>query len=148
MIIDRIDNAKIYYPLSKRIEAAFEALKKIDCNTTAGRVVVDGDDVYINVNEISASPLEGRQFEAHRDYIDIHYILCGEETMEYEGIDRLNVTKEYDAAGDYELLNGEGMKITVKKGDFYLVYPFDGHKPNGSDVENYKFKKAVAKVRV
>lgn len=148
MIIDRIANAEIYYPLSKRIEAAFEALKNMDENTPAGRVVVDGDDVYVNVNEINALPLEGRQYEAHRDYIDIHYILDGEETMEYEGIDRLTVTKEYDAGADYELLDGEGQQITVKKGDFYLVYPFDAHKPNGTFEENYKFKKAVAKIRV
>lgn len=61
----------------------------------------------------AAIPEGIRMFEAHRDFIDIHFILSGSEVFGYSNVDSLKLTKEYDQDADYLLLDGDRNLLTL-----------------------------------
>ena len=86
-------------------------------------------------------------FEAHKDYLDIHYCIEGSEGIGYANIDTLTPETEYDSENDYLLLSGKVNKTVLNKGDFCVVFPEDAHIPamHGNESE---VKKAVVKILV
>src|SRR5512146_939712 len=64
-----------------------------------GRVEIDGDKVFALVQSYeTATPGEPVVFEVHRQYIDVQYVVSGEELVAWASTDHLPVTREYDAA--------------------------------------------------
>ncbi len=70
------------------------------------------------------------------------------EQMGYAWIKTLNVTKEYDSAGDYLLLDGKGCMLTCNKGTFAVFGPEDAHMPCIAIDAPRPIVKVVVKVRV
>jgi len=70
-------------------------------------------------------------FELHIKYIDIQFLISGEETIEVVYTDLLEVDSEYNEEGDYSLykVNPDSSKIIMKKGDLSIFFPEDGHMP-------------------
>ena len=68
-------------------------------------------------------------YEAHRKYIDLQYIVHGEEELGYAAVSDCEIDTPYDEAQDYLLVKGEGSEIKLSDGDFYIAYPSDGHRP-------------------
>ena len=150
MIVGNIKDAKRYLSVNENFGEAFEILASLTSDTPTGKLV-ERDGFRINVMENVRADLDKngnpRVFEAHRAYLDIHFVIEGEEGMGYADISRLNVTKEYDETADYLLLSGDYDKLILKKGDFCITFPEDAHIPTmcaGGD----KLKKAVVKIRV
>ena len=51
--------------------------------------------------------IEDGFFESHKQYIDIHVVIEGEENWICSSVQKLFLQKNYDAEGDYELLGGK-----------------------------------------
>lgn len=104
----------------------------------------------MNFSEVTPSDEDGagnkKLFEAHRKYIDLHYILEGTEQFGYANIDTLKPVNEYSEADDYLLLDGEASRITLNKGDFAIVFPEDAHIPAMGYPNSKKVKRAVVKI--
>ena len=98
MIFDTIENAKTYKGLNERIDRVLEEVVKYTPeNYTTGRVDLDGDNVYMNISAYETKPAAGSLAEAHRQYIDVMYMVEGEELIYVKPTDKLqNITKEYD----------------------------------------------------
>lgn len=65
MIIDRIENAVLYFPLHPKFKQAFEHIAQIDIHSiSVGRHDVDGDAMYMLVQEYKTK--EEGKWEAHR----------------------------------------------------------------------------------
>lgn len=132
--------------LNKRVVEGLEFLAKTDFSKLEdGRHVIN-DYMYVNVETYQTK--EDALFEAHRDYIDIQYIISGEEKI---GVARYSDCKEnipYDKERDIEFLNGEGEFYPMRTGDYMILYPTDAHKPSISLNEKATVRKAVVKVRV
>lgn len=141
MIKDHIKYRSFY--ADARLQKAFEVLEGLQENTPVGKYQI-AENAWITVSEIKKKQEQDFLFEAHRKYLDIHYVISGEERMAYASLDVLAVCKSYDADGDYELLQGTGDVLTLKKGDFCIVYPQDAHVPT-VDQSPY-LKKAVVKI--
>lgn len=141
MIKDNIKYAACYPELAE----VLAELCRLDENTPTGQLVIN-ENVRINVGEVENAQKEGYLFEAHRDYIDVHYVLCGEEKLAYAEIDKMKTAKEYNPDADCEMLEGEGEIITLGQGDFCVTFPQDAHAPfvGKSDF----LKKAVAKIKI
>jgi len=58
------------------------------------------ENVWINVNDVQKAQGDDFLFEAHRDFLDIHYVISGEERFAYALIDSLKTEKEYVKADD------------------------------------------------
>ena len=94
-------------------------------------------------------PLEKNTYEAHRVYVDIHVDVVGSEKVYVSDISEMNVTKEYDAEGDYLLADGKPQAIVdLKAGYFCVCLPNDVHMPMVADGQPAKITKAIYKVRL
>ena len=148
MIIGNIKDAKRYYSVNENFAATFEFLSSLDKDSVG---VFEFDGFKANVFEQSGADLEkdgsARAFEAHRKYLDIHYVISGKEGMGYSDIDKLTALAEYNEEGDYILLSGELNKIVMNEGDFCIVFPEDAHIPAMSAGDT-PFKKAVVKIKI
>lgn len=91
---DRYEN-DIYkeMPIHKDFERVFQYLKNME-EASVGKTVLDEGNVWINVMDIQDTKKGARSFEAHRDFIDVHYIYSGSEEFGYSNIDRLHTTVE------------------------------------------------------
>lgn len=141
MIKDNIKYAA-YYPEFAEILAE---LAKVDEHTPNGKIDIN-ENTWINVSEVERAQGEDYLFEAHREYLDIHYVVCGEEKLMYAEIDGLRTVNEYSAERDCEALKGDGEIITLKQGDFCIVFPQDAHVPFFG--KSVFLKKAVVKMKI
>ena len=149
MIVDRLANASLYRAIHPRLAAGFDFLGKLDPGAFApGRTEIEGDTLFAIAQEYETRPREAGKWEAHRRYIDIQYLVEGEEAMGYAPLERLAVTQPYDAAKDCLLLQGEGSLVHLRAGEFAVFYPQDAHMPSLAIGTPSPVKKVVIKVLV
>lgn len=130
MIVDNIKNAEFYYKLSPRIEAAFRFLKEQDCSRLEpGKYDILGDDCYASVDRYNTKPKESGIWEAHRRYIDVQYIVSGEEIIGCTQLSALKPIADYDEIKDIIFLKGKGNFVSFKAGMFAVFAPWDAHMP-------------------
>lgn len=151
MILDRIENWRLYSGLGSRVERAFRYLaEEWDPSVPDGRVTLDGDDVFALIQGYETRPLEKCRFEAHRIYLDIQFVFAGAEAMGWAPVGSLEIDEDYDAARDVMMLKQpkEFTRVNVGSGMFTLFYPADAHEP-GIQMDGFpNVKKVVMKVRV
>ena len=130
MITDNIKNAGLYYGIGTKMEKALKYLQENDFSKMeTGKYEIDGSDVFALVQKYDSKPIADGKWEAHRNYIDVQYVANGAEQMGYAYLGALKVTKEYDPAGDYLLLDGEGVMLQCTQGTFAVFGPEDAHMP-------------------
>ncbi|MBT3320279.1 MAG: YhcH/YjgK/YiaL family protein [Clostridia bacterium] len=147
MIVDKIENAALYYSMSEGIELALKFLEK-EAKSLEARVQIDGDDVFAFPAAYTSKTREDSVWEAHRNYIDVQYIVDGNECIGYEFIDNLNVTQKYDSETDSMLLEGDGTMVKCGAGTFMILFPHDAHMPGVQDNGPCEMSKVIAKVKV
>ena len=88
-------------------------------------------------------------FEAHKNYVDIQYILSGKEYMECAKEENCEIKNAYDASRDIAFYTCEGYRqsLDCEEGDFAVFFPHDIHKPGIKLWESGKVRKIVVKVR-
>lgn len=149
MIADIIENAQNYYNLGKNFEKGFEFLKTMDLkNLENGRYEIDGDNIFVSIQDYQTKQENEGKFEAHQKYADIQFIIKGEEKIGYTNIKNCTPTTFYDDTNDIIFLDGTGDFIKAKENTFLVFFPQDAHMPCIS-VNNPEYvKKAVVKVRI
>lgn len=149
MIKDRLINAKLYYFLSDNIKRGFLWLEKTDLNSIAdGRYEIDGENVYASVQTYETK--DDAKYESHRKYIDIQYMIKGEELIGVTDSENCTTCIEYDSEKDLEFydINTNEEFFELKSGQFMLFYPHDLHKPSIKKCQRKLVKKVVVKVAV
>ena len=129
MITGNLNNFKTSGLTSERLEEYLGLLRGISADTPLGRYELEDGAFYL-VQECKGRPREGAKFESHKRYIDVQYIVDGEEDMEVADISTLTLSDEYDEEADYMLHTGAGALIHFKPGDFAVYFPNDGHMPS------------------
>ena len=89
-------------------------------------------------------------YEAHKKYIDIQYLLSGEERIACLPIERLKEKQPYSEQSDAAFysadLSLQPSYLSLLPGYFAVFFPQDGHMPQLSVGEPMKVKKIVVKV--
>jgi YhcH/YjgK/YiaL family protein len=148
MIIDRIDNAHLYYTVNSKLKRAFDYIHQINADTIpAGRYEIDSTNIYALVQQYNTTLKEQGVWEAHRRYIDLQYVVQGAEGIGYANINHLE-QGEYDAGKDFLPLHGEGRLVTLRSGSFVLLLPEDAHMPGMAVDSPAPVKKIVIKISV
>jgi YhcH/YjgK/YiaL family protein len=130
-------------------DKAFAFIKEHDLDSLPkGKYPVDGDNVTASVTEDPSKDFDKTNWESHRKYIDIQCIISGEEKMGICPITNAIVTKAYDDKKDVANDSAEGKFYIAGKGEFFLFFPTDAHRPNITPGGNKVVKKIVIKVRV
>jgi len=148
MIIDRIENAYLYYSVHPRFRQAFDHIHQINVDTIpAGKYEIDGENMYALVQEYNTKLKEQGVWEAHRRYIDLQYVVQGAEGIGCANINHLR-QGEYDTSKDFLPLYGDGDLVTVHSGSFVLLLPEDAHMPGMAIGTPAPVKKIVVKIAV
>ncbi len=152
MIIDRIENAPLYFGLGARFEQALREIMKCagePVPTEPKRVELDGKNLHYNIQFIDGKAPDDDFYEAHVKYADIQYVLDGTEYMGWGSVRDLTLRKEYDAEGDIAWYRGKGTMMRYDKGYFAIFFPEDAHMPcRNNGVEPCRSTKLVMKVRL
>jgi YhcH/YjgK/YiaL family protein len=133
MILDNIEHWKLYAGLGEGIARGLELLAKGELDALPeGKHELDGKNLYASVQAYHPkAPLEGR-WEAHRQYIDIQYLVTGCEAMGYCPSETLQAVEAYDARKDVRFFGrgpeaGTVLKVETKM--FAVFFPQDAHMP-------------------
>ncbi len=148
MIIDLLTNAHKYEGLGPHIRQAFDFLRRTDLAALApGIHELDGRALYVNVQAFITRPLAEGRWEAHRRYIDLHYVFAGGERIGYAPAASLT-PGAYDAERDFMPLTGEaGALVPVPAGSFMLLWPDEAHMPGLAVDDPAPLRKIVVKIK-
>lgn len=131
MIIDTLENLNRYVALNPRIADVVAFISKTDLKSlSGGRHSLNGDDLYVNIEDAKGRTIATAGYETHERMIDIHIPLSTSETYGYLPYADLPEAS-YDADRDisfYPVLEG-GNYVTCRPGEFAIFFPFEGHAP-------------------
>lgn len=149
MIIDKIENSHRYKGLNTRIEKTFEYIRNTDLkNIQPGKYEIDGENVFALISDYKTKPESEGKLEAHRKYIDVQYVIEGEELMGYSPLGNQEILEPYKEENDIIFFKGEKSFTKVSSGMFAIFFPEDVHMPGISSENISEVKKLVIKVRV
>jgi len=148
-----MDNAEMYAAVAGGLGELLAAEREY-ANTPGaeGGVKIHGEAMFINDCRYGTKPVDGGALsEAHRRYIDVMYMVEGEEIILVKPVDALrNVTQPYDAAGDALLaaVDGDETAVRLQAGQFIVLFPQDAHCPARSAGEPRPVRKLIGKLAV
>jgi biofilm protein TabA len=149
--INKKEFAVSYFKNKERWDKAFIFIKSQDLSELElKRFDIDGNNLFAIVSEYASKNEETVSFEAHRNYIDIQYVISGKEIMNIAPLTTMKeVLKPYDPAKDIEFISVS--RVVNFKADpdrFFIFFPGDAHRPGLKDGENTQVRKVVVKVKV
>ena len=151
MIIDSIQNAQLYLKIHGNFEKSLGFLSKVKFEDfKEEKIIIDDNNLFAIINDYMTKDIGISQLESHKKYIDIQYILEGEELIGYAPMGNQNISVEYDAEKDIIFFSDNPLfyaKLT--KGMFAILFPEDLHMP-GIKTNNIStsVKKVVMKVLI
>jgi YhcH/YjgK/YiaL family protein len=153
MIVDSIDQLGRYSELNPQFAAVAEFLRTHDLATMpSGIHHIQGDDLFVNIQDAPAKTREQARFETHRRMIDIQVPVSGDEEHGWCPAELLPKA-EYDEAADMSLHDPVAPAtnpslattyFTLRPGQFAIYFPSDGHAPA---VTPTGLRKAIFKVK-
>lgn len=150
MIVDRLENRRLYESLTHGIRLGFEYLEAFDPATPDGRYAIEGDRVFALVQGYETGPSAERLFEVHRRYIDLQYVVEGRERILRSPRMGLHVETLYDAGRDAEFYHDPpaSSSVLLGPGEFAILYPDDAHKSGCMAGGRDPVRKIVVKIDV
>ncbi len=102
----------------------------------------------ILVQQGTTKPAQGQLLEAHRQYLDIQYIVKGGETVGWAPIDTLTLDGEFNDQKDKGMYGGHCDFMHIGEGYCYVVFPEDAHMPGSHLDAPENYTKLVIKLKV
>lgn len=134
------------------LQRALHHLYKMDLAGAApGKYELDGEDMFVLIQQFDTAPKSVKKLEAHLQYIDIQYLISGEE--EQIGYARLAdwhvIAQDELASSDYALYEDteDEIDLLLKPGMYAIFFPADLHRPGVCKLQPASIKKAVVKIR-
>lgn len=133
------------------LEEAVAYLKEQDLAAMeVGTYKVDGD-FYFMIQEYETKEPDVCRLETHKNYIDIQWIISGEEAIDTVNAAGLIVEEAYDVDRDVAFWKEpkEMCHMVLSNGSYAILPPSIAHKPGmRAGKTGMMIKKCVAKVRV
>lgn len=132
MILDTLDRIDKYGFISPMMDKVLEFFRTTDLSKlTPGRINLQGDDLFVNVNKQDAQTREQAAIEAHKEYIDIQVPISSDEEMGFISAQYMpSPSVPYSAERDIAFYPGLcHTYLNVKKGMFTVFFPGEGHAP-------------------
>lgn len=148
MIITNLKNTERIECLHPLFKTLFDYVKTHELlDVPLGRIDVQGDDLFINNINPTCKKAEEQVLEMHQDYIDVHIVLEGSETIGWKAIEDLEkITQPYQKEGDCALSDDQPtIFATLTPGQCCIVYPEDPHAPV---IGEGKIRKLIGKVKL
>ena len=131
------------------LDAGLEFLERTDLAALPmGKHEILGDSVFALAMQSPSRAPETAQFESHQEYIDIQYLVSGEETIGIAPVEELRIATPYDAAKDivFYALPKTYKDLVIRPGHFAVFFPHEGHLPMCHSNGPHELHKVVVKV--
>ena len=151
MIYDTLENYGLYCGAHKNFKRAFEFIKEaVEKDFSAGRYELNGEELFASVQEYTTKPESEGAFEGHEKYIDIQYIVAGEERIDVTPIGDAVISKPYDPEKDIAFYGDvtAAARLILKPNAYAIFFPADIHKPGLAASAQQSVKKIVVKVKI
>lgn len=148
MIIGSLTQTKRFEILHPDFKKVFEYVQSKDWQqVAAGKIILEEDKIWVNVDEVTGKTREAAKLEAHNRFIDIQIPLLQEETFGWEERSRLTMEEESCQVQNDILFYQDrpALYFTLPVGDFVIFFPEDAHAPC---IGYGKMKKIVVKVKL
>ena len=132
MILDTLDRLECYGNISPLMDKVVDFFRKTDlAKLTPGRIILQDDDLFVNVNRQDAQGRDEVPIEAHKEYIDIQVPISSDEEMGFLSAPFMPVpSKPYSVERDVAFYPGLcDTYLNVRKGMFVVFFPGEGHAP-------------------
>lgn len=150
MIVTDLVHFERQVPLTPAIRKAVEFLRRPDLATLADeKVVIDGEKVFALPQHCETEAQAAPRFEYHRKYIDIQFVVEGEEVIAWAPAEQLKITAPYDRDKDITFGTAPPEAVTrirLHGGQLAVLYPEDAHAPRLAAETAGKIFKIVVKV--
>ncbi len=147
-IVDRLENYRKYTNLHPGFEKAFSFLSQKDiARLELKKHVIDGENIFCPLSKNAGKTRDQAVLEAHRKYIDIQYVISGDEEIGYRPTaECLNEKDPYNTDKDIIFFDDRPSHwLKVPAGSFVIFFPQDAHAPLASSGELHK---AVVKIKL
>ena len=146
MIVCPFNELKRYAAVIPGLEEAMEAMAAVT-DLTPRVIPLSGTNRIIIQSYNTKLPEAGRP-EAHREFLDIQYVVEGEECVGWANVDTLTPDGDFDEANDIGFYTGHVDLMRIGTGGCYVVYPEDAHMPGMAVAEPKPCIKMVVKLKV
>ncbi len=152
MIVTDMDHIEHQVPANPSFRQAIEFLRRTDLGELPdGNVPIDGKRVYAILQRYRTAGSDAPKFEYHRKYIDVQYILSGEEVIGWAPAADMTTERGYNAEQDvcFGLMEpGKWSAVRLTAGQLAVLWPEDGHAPRLVAGSSCLVRKIVVKVAV
>ena len=114
-----------------------------------GKIEIDGDRVFAIVQRYETIRTEAPKFEYHRKYLDIQFMVSGEEIIGWTSSEQMTIMEPYTADKDIcfgTAPEGKWSPVHLQEGQLAVFWPEDGHAPRISVGPPAPVMKIVVKV--
>ncbi len=149
MIFDSVKNKENYkdHPLIYQALSYLDTLSDGEIPST--QKVLIPEILLCNPVSLTSRPAEECIYEAHKKYMDLHFILEGIEGIATADVSSLHVTTPYNEEKDILFLEGEEDGCYyLKPGQFMICWPNDAHKVAMMHGTPGSIRKIVCKIRM
>lgn len=131
MILDTLSNSAYYESAHPLFVKAFEFLRSAPIGTMeSGRYEIDGDLVYAMIQTPEGRSRGSVKLECHRKYIDLQFVVSGNEVMGWSPLSGLGHSLGFDEKSDCGFYKDSAQSwFDVRPGCFAVFFPGDAHAP-------------------
>jgi len=140
--------------VKKLSEKAYEFMIRFKADDYEdGRYDLDSEGLFVNIMRYTTKLREEQKYEAHKKYIDVQYIIEGEEGFYLKDISKIeekDLIDPYKEESDIMFFANtiEGEYHVLKAGQFLIMDPFCAHMPGVAPGEPAYVRKMVVKIPV
>ena len=133
MIVTDLQHIGHQVSITTAFEKAIDFLRRTDIHSLVdGRVEIDGEQIYAIVQRYETVITDTPRLEYHKKYIDIQYVVSGEELIGWAPAEELTITEAYDSDKDVcfgTVPEDKMTRVCMQAGQVMVLYPEDGHAP-------------------
>lgn len=136
--------------LAKSLHIGLDFVSQADFSGLSDGKHEIGEGAYVSISTYNTQPAQERRPESHYAYIDLQFVIEGEEWIGYTDIAQAGEVGERNTAGDlafYKAVDNETM-LKMLPGSYAIFYPWDVHRPNCMAGSSGRVRKAVVKIPV
>lgn len=118
-----------------------------DMNTIeCGKYEIDGEKIFVNIVKYDTKEEKDCIWEAHKQYLDIHYVINGMERIKISNVKNMNCG-QYLEKSDYLQLDGEATsEVILMQGQYLTLFLEDAHMTGVKVEDKNEIKKAIFKI--
>lgn len=149
MILQSLDEPIPHHLVSERVRKALDFLRTVSQSTPDGKYEVEGKNIFVLVMSPMTDFADKRTYEAHKLYIDIHFVIEGEQVVYWRPLLLLSAKGYIEADEAYSFPdNPLGTPLHLSGRNFVIFYPEDAHKTQCVVNQPERIKVCVMKVKV